>query len=139
MQVAVETYGGGIWRSWFDRDLSLAGRVIVATSSSKFESRLVNLRRPLLRIPSLAIHLDRDSAESFKFNKETQFTPILGLASAQLNAAGKGDEKGDGKERHWSGLIEVLAEELGVGVEDVKDFELYVSLFSLDSTYEGQE
>lgn len=101
LQVAVELYGGGIWASWFDRDLSIAGRVIVSTPKSasgsaggvgsgdhEYTSKLVKIDRPLMRIPTLAIHLDRTINEAFKFNKETEFAPILGLVADAMNAPG---------------------------------------------------
>lgn len=91
----METYGGGIWHTWFDRDLSLAGRVIVSDSSTgKYRSKLIKIDRPLLRIPTLAIHLDRGAADNFKFNTETEFVPILGQVIAdQLNAIHHHKEK----------------------------------------------
>ena len=93
LQCSVETYGGGLWHTWFDRDLSLAGRVIVgAGHSGGFVSRLVHIRRPLLRVPNLAIHLNRSANEAFKFNQEDQLQPILGQ-TAEAEPARRGGRR----------------------------------------------
>ncbi|KAI0105527.1 aspartyl aminopeptidase-like protein [Nemania sp. FL0031] len=138
MQVGVETYGGGIWHSWFDRDLSLAGRVLVRDGKGNFVQKLVKINRPIIRIPTLAIHLDRSS--SFDPNKETELFPIAGLAAAELNRTGKTEEteapeaNSDADEpfqplknmsdRHHPYIIELIAEQAGVQAQDVVDFEI---------------
>ncbi|KAI1093328.1 peptidase [Rostrohypoxylon terebratum] len=137
-QVGVETYGGGIWHSWFDRDLSIAGRVLVKDGKGNFVQRLVKVDRPIIRIPTLAIHLDRSSV--FDPNKETELFPIAGLVSAELNRTGHGNtpETSDSEagpdetfqplkeitERHHPYIIELIAEHAGVHVSDVVDFEM---------------
>ena len=139
LQVGVETYGGGIWHSWFDRDLSLAGRVLIKDGSN-FTQKLVKVEKPLLRIPTLAIHLDRDT--NFKPNNETELYPIAGLAATALNKDSSRSDKeteeekksADGGEtfkplkempnRHHSRVLEVVAAEAGVAVADIVDFEL---------------
>ncbi|KAL5410036.1 hypothetical protein PMIN03_005614 [Paraphaeosphaeria minitans] len=136
LQVACETYGGGLWHTWFDRDLSLAGRLMVRTEQGNIESRLVKVERPILRVPTLAIHLDRQ--EDFKFNKEAQLFPIAGLVAAELNRQGKSAEAAKEEEskespvgplaapmqRHHTYLVEIVAEEAGVNPSDIVDFEL---------------
>lgn len=62
LMVNVQTYGGGLWHTWFDRDLSVAGRVILRADDGSFLHRLVKIKRPLLRVPTLAIHLNRSVA-----------------------------------------------------------------------------
>lgn len=131
LQVGVETYGGGIWHSWFDRDLSVAGRVLVREKDSDaIVPRLVKIDRPLVRIPTLAIHLHRQS--NFDPNKEDEMLPITGLVAAELNrdAAETASANADFQplkhmtERHHPHLIDVVAENAGVEPAQIVDFEL---------------
>lgn len=141
LSVGVETYGGGIWHTWFDRDLGVAGRAIVDTPGSSgssspggYSSRLVRIDKPILKIPSLAIHLDRTQNDSFKVNAETSLPAVLATSARnQLNATSKASVAsspagtGGATTRHHMALIEELAKSLGVPPESIRDFEL--SLF----------
>jgi len=92
-QLGVEPYGGVLLHTWLDRDLSLAGRVLLADGSA----RLVDFGRELLRVPSLAIHLNRKvNSEGLKLNAQKHMAPIV-----SLNDLGESD------------LRVLLAEELG--------------------------
>lgn len=72
----MQTYGGGLWRTWFDRDLGLAGKVIVQDNETKaLRSLLWDSKDAVMNIPSLCIHLDREP--EFKPNKESHLKPIL--------------------------------------------------------------
>lgn len=138
LQVGVETYGGGLWHTWFDRDLSLAGRMVIKKSTESgvaLSTRIVKIDRPILRIPTLAIHLDRQ--EKFEFNKETQLFPIAGLVAAELNKSSEPapEKTADNpssftpalksmSERHHPALIKLLAEEAHVPASEIEDFEL---------------
>lgn len=75
-QVAVEIYGGPLLNSWLDRDLGLAGRLTLRDGST----RLVDVGRPLLRVPQLAIHLDRAvNTDGLKLDKQRHLQPVWGL------------------------------------------------------------
>ncbi|WP_030177543.1 M18 family aminopeptidase [Streptomyces sp. NRRL S-813] len=106
-QVAVEIYGGPLMNSWLDRDLGLAGRLTLRDGSS----RLVNIDRPLLRVPQLAIHLDRSvSTEGLKLDKQRHLQPVWGL----------GDDVRDGD------LIAFLEHETGLPAGEVAGWDLMV-------------
>lgn len=78
-QLAVEPYGGVLLHTWFDRDLSLAGRVTLVREGKR-STQLLDFRRPLLRIPNLAIHLQRELAtEGLKLNPQQHAVPLLGM------------------------------------------------------------
>ena len=87
LQVGVECYGGGLWHTWFDRDLSLAGCCVVEDGQGGFLRRLVRIQRPLLRVPSLCIHLQsQEERKAFAPNKEThlQVKSIRGFRMRSL-------------------------------------------------------
>lgn len=76
-QLGVEVYGGVLLNPWFDRDLSLAGRVTVLDDQGQVQDVLVDFRKPLAVIPSLAIHLDREANNSRSVNAQTDLPPLL--------------------------------------------------------------
>ncbi len=106
-QVAIEVYGGALVNSWLDRDLGLAGRVAVRHDDG-LRTHLLHVDRPLLRVPQLAIHLDRDVATSgLKLNPQQHLTPVWGLGRPTEGA--------------FAGFV---ADELGVDVDAVIAWDL---------------
>lgn len=77
LQLGVEVYGGSLLGPWFDRDLSLAGRVCCRMEKGHLAVFLVNFSRPLLTIPSIAIHLDREANKNNAINQQKHLPPIL--------------------------------------------------------------
>jgi len=76
-QLGVEVYGGVLLNPWFDRDLSLAGRVTVLDEDGQVKDTLVNFKKPVAIIPSLAIHLDREANSSRTVNAQTDLPPVM--------------------------------------------------------------
>ncbi|MFO0727484.1 MAG: M18 family aminopeptidase [Myxococcota bacterium] len=108
-QVGVEVYGGVLYSTWLDRDLSVAGRLSVRGPSG-VESVLVDLEVPALRVPNLAIHLFREvNSEGLKLNAQTHLPPIWGL---------------EGTENPETELMKRLADRAGVAASDVLDHDL---------------
>lgn len=77
MQLGVEVYGGALLAPWFDRDLSLAGRVTYKTADDKISSALIDFKQPVVTIPSLAIHLDREVNNARSINSQRDIVPVL--------------------------------------------------------------
>ncbi|KAG5019611.1 hypothetical protein AAZX31_06G164100 [Glycine max] len=144
LEVGVQTYGGGLWHTWFDRDLTVAGRVIVReenAGSVSYSHRLVRIEEPIMRIPTLAIHLDKTVNDGFKFNNENHLIPILATSlKGELNKVssengpvesgnqtdGKkaNDKTGTSNTKHHLLLLQLLASKLGCEPDDICDFEL---------------
>ena len=103
-----EGYGGMICSTWFDRPLSVAGRVILRTDAG-LETRLVDLDRDLLMIPSLAIHMDRTVNDGRKYNKQVDMLPLF-----------SGEEKAPGA------VKALVAEELNVTAEEIYGMDLFL-------------
>lgn len=87
-QVGIEVYGGALLNSWLDRDLGVAGRVMVRGDGGALTSQLVCIERPIARVPQLAIHLDREvNDKGLVLNRQDHLAPTLGLASSGASLA----------------------------------------------------
>lgn len=84
-QLNTEGYGGMLCATWFDRPLSLAGRVLVKEGNA-FVTRLLNIDRDLLMIPNVAIHMNREVNDGFAYNKQIDLLPLLGGADTKKGA-----------------------------------------------------
>lgn len=116
VKLNIEKYGGMLINPWFDRPLSLAGRVIIKTDEG-IRTRLVNIDKDLLIIPSLAIHMDRDANQGHKINVQKELLPLFTDVSSE--------DKTEDKEKK-SRLLGVIALELGIKEEDIIDTDLYL-------------
>ncbi len=112
-QLGVEVYGGALLNPWFDRDLSLAGRLSYETNEGQLASALIDYRKPVATVPSLAIHLDREANKNRKINPQTDILPIL----CQLD---------DGESPDFRALLQarLLHEHPQASVARVLDYEL---------------
>jgi aspartyl aminopeptidase len=109
-QLGVEVYGGALLAPWFDRDLSLAGRVH-ARIDGKIESVMVDFERAIATVPSLAIHLDREANNSRTINPQTQLPPVLSIM---------GENK-----RDLNSILMAEVRKQYEGVESILEYELF--------------
>ncbi len=114
LQLGVEVYGGALLAPWFDRNLSLAGRVSWCGPDGTLRSSLLDCRRALATIPSLAIHLDREANNGRALNKQTDLVPLLGFSS----------ENAPPLFTDWL-KSELLAQSPSLPVASVLDFDLF--------------
>jgi aspartyl aminopeptidase len=118
LQLGVEVYGGALLNPWFDRDLSLAGRVSYLDESGAIDNQLINLVKPVATIPSLAIHLDKEANENRSINKQLHLPPVL-MKMPEIDAEGAG--KADFKDI----LLKIMNAEIEAGeAVRILDYEL---------------
>lgn len=121
VKLNTEVYGGPIMSTWFDRPLTLAGRVIVRGEDvMQPETLLLHIKRPLLQISNLAIHFNRQVNDGVALSKQKDVLPLLGQITSQLEAGNL--------------LMNVILEELNSTIadcqfcaKDVLDFDLYLA------------
>ena len=114
VKLNTEVYGGPIMSTWFDRPLTIAGRVIVRGEDALHpKTLLLHVKRPLLQISNLAIHFNREVNDGVKLSKQKDMLPILGIVTSEL-------ERG-------SLLMNVICGELNIKQEDILDFDLYLA------------
>lgn len=114
VKLNTEVYGGPIMSTWFDRPLTLAGRVIVkGDDAMNPKTLLLHIKRPLLQISNLAIHFNRQVNDGVKLSKQKDVQPLLGMVTNEL-------ERGNL-------LMSTICEELGIDATDILDFDLYLA------------
>lgn len=113
LKLNTEGYGGMILSTWLDRPLSMAGRVFLRGENPfKPVEKIVNINKPVCIIPNLAIHMNRSINDGYKYNKQTDMLPLVGLINEQLE-----------KDNY---MVKLLASELNVEVEEIIDFDIFL-------------
>lgn len=114
VKLNTEVYGGPIMSTWFDRPLTIAGRVITRGENAHTpKTLLLHVRRPLLQISNLAIHFNRQVNDGVKLSKQKDMLPLLGIVSNEL-------ERGNM-------LLNIICQELNITAADILDFDLYLA------------
>lgn len=113
LKLNTEGYGGAILSSWFDRPLSIAGRVVLKSDNILCPTEeIIDIKKPLCIIPNLAIHMNRSVNDGYKFNKQKDTLPLVGLINDTLE-----------KDNF---LLKEISKSLNVKKEDIIDFDLYL-------------
>lgn len=126
----LEKYGGGQWQTWFDRDLSLAGK-IVYKEDNQLQTKIIRINEPLFNIPSLAIHLVPGRNKPFDWNDEVNLKLILsmglGIESEEIidnKDTKKENSKTEFDRKLGSKLADLISKEANISKESLIDFEL---------------
>lgn len=113
LKLNTEGYGGAILSTWFDRPLSIAGRVVLKSENVLYpREEIININRPVCIIPNMAIHMNRSINDGYKINKQKDTLPLVGLINDTLE-----------KDKF---LLKEISKELNVDKKDILDFDLYL-------------
>lgn len=116
LKLNTEGYGGAILSTWYDRPLAIAGRIIIKTEDILYpKEEIININKPICIIPSLAIHMNRSVNDGYKFNKQKDTLPLVGLINETL-------EKDDF-------LLNEISKNLEIDKKDILDFDLFLYEF----------
>lgn len=107
VKLNVEKYGGMLMGPWFDRPLSIAGRIVFAKDGDLYE-KLVNIDRDLLMIPSLAIHMNREVNEKMSLNAQKDILPLYSMEETGIS------------------VLDIIAKEAGLSKEDILGHDLFL-------------
>ena len=123
VKLNTEVYGGPILSTWFDRPLSIAGRVTLKGENPfKPEVRLLDLNKPVLIIPNVAIHMNRSVNDGYAYNKQKDTLPLLTVKDEDAESVRFAKEKLE-KDGY---LLNLIAEELKINTNDILDFDLFL-------------
>lgn len=107
VKLNVEKYGGMLMAPWFDRPLSVAGRVIIRRNGG-LKEKLINIKRDLVMIPNLAIHMNREANNGVSYNPQKDLQPLFAVGNTDRT------------------LLEIIAEQTGVKKEDIISHDLFL-------------
>ncbi len=111
VQLGVEVYGGPLFSTWTDRELGFSGKVILADENNYYRKEFVNFEEPLLVIPQLAIHYNREANSAFKLNPQIHMLPVMTLSEEKVS-----DEL----------IKNLVARKLRVEPKEIVNYELYL-------------
>ncbi len=113
IKLNTEIYGGPILNTWFDRPLALAGRVTLRSDNKLFpRTKLVDINKPLMIIPNLAIHMNREVNKGIKIDPQKEMLPLIGMINKKFE-----------KKKY---ILNLISEELNVANEEILDFDLFL-------------
>ena len=123
--LGVECYGGGLWHTWFDRDLGISGRLLVKEENGSIVQNLVKIDQPVARVSTLCIHLQSaEERKAFAVGMEDHTAPIIATTPKSLLEQGSEEQLNEWQKGHDALLLTAIAKKAGVHKDSIVDMEL---------------